>query len=123
VTTFHEVENGPEGTTWFFQDPGEAFRPIGDSIQPRYSDYIRDTLKNHRIATPMDLVQPRPDGVIAANLPTMTQLYDEYTAKMVMARNTADCEAMYQEFLRMLETRARWSQMKAEWERLYAAMR
>jgi hypothetical protein len=36
-----------------------------------------------------------------------------------MARNTAACEAAYKEFLQMIEVRANWSGMKAEWERLY----
>jgi hypothetical protein len=40
---------------------------------------------------------------------------------MIMAKDTAECEAMYKEFLQMLERRANWSGMKAEWERVYTA--
>jgi hypothetical protein len=71
----------------------------------------------------MDMVQVPLNGVIMDNLATMNQVQDEYTAKMIMAKTPADCEAMYKEFLQMLERRANWSGMKAEWEKLYSAQK
>jgi putative aldouronate transport system substrate-binding protein len=160
----HEVENGPEGTTWFFVDTTkqtwrfeaefEKERNSGDSTRlarvynplpvytrnktwypwfhqdiplfwsiGKHSRDIASNIVNHRVINNMDLVQPPTDGVIAANLPTLNQVRDEYTAKMIMAKTPAECEAAYREFLRMLETRANWSGMKAEWEKLYSALK
>ena len=90
---------------------------------PKYATLIGDVIRNHRVISDIDLIRPDPDSVIVSNVPTMNQVYDEYSAKMIMAKTPAECEAMYQEFLRMLETRARWSSMKAEWEKLYAAIK
>jgi hypothetical protein len=105
---------------WMTQDLG-ALAP-GNFFLARYNMKIADEIRNHRVITTMDMVQPSPDSVIVMNLPTLNQVYDEYSAKMIMAKTPAECEAMYQEFLRMLESRARWSAMKAEWEKLYAAL-
>jgi putative aldouronate transport system substrate-binding protein len=88
-----------------------------------FTQHIASNIKNHRVISNMDLVQAPTDGVIMANLPTLNQVRDEYTAKMIMAKTQTDCETMYREFLRMLETRAKWSAMKAEWEKLYATIK
>ena len=121
---WNPISYGKSWYPWDNVDPGNvAYDPPGNRIITQHMAYIGDVLVNHRVATPMDLVQPPPDSIMVDNLPTLNQVYDEYSARMIMARNTAECESLYQEFLRMLETRARWSQMKAEWERLYAAMR
>jgi putative aldouronate transport system substrate-binding protein len=92
----------------------------GNFLNPEYCNYIGQTIVNHRVITDLDLVQAPLEGVILENLPTLNQLRDEYVAKMIMARSTAECEAMYKEFLQMLERRANWSGMKAEWEKVYA---
>jgi putative aldouronate transport system substrate-binding protein len=105
---------------WFYMKADAVAAP-GNLFNPQYCNYIGQNIVNHRVINDMDLVQAPPDSVIASNLPTLNQIRDEYTAKMIMAKNPAECEAVYQEFLRMLETRANWSGMKAEWERLYRA--
>ncbi|MDR0637183.1 MAG: extracellular solute-binding protein [Treponema sp.] len=104
---------------WFTQAASNL--APGNFLTPEYCNYIGQNIVNHRTINNMDLVQAPLDGVIANNLPTLNQVRDEYTAKMIMAKTQAECEATYQEFLRMLETRANWSGMKAEWEKLYAA--
>jgi putative aldouronate transport system substrate-binding protein len=165
----HEVENGPEGTTWWFTDSerrlwqfepeyekdrssGDAVRQArvypgiwdvttyakswypwfnqaasnlapGNFLLPKYCQLIGGEIVNHRTINNIDMVQAPLSGVIADNLPTLNQVRDEYTAKMIMAPNTAACEAAYREFLQMLQARANWSGMKAEWERLYNSAR
>jgi putative aldouronate transport system substrate-binding protein len=104
---------------WFNQAPGNLAK--GNFLLPEYCQYIGKNIVNQRLINDMDLIQASTDGVIAANLSNMNQVVDEYTAKMIMARSEADCAAAYREFLQMLELRAKWSDMKTEWERLYAA--
>ncbi|MDR0387473.1 MAG: extracellular solute-binding protein [Treponema sp.] len=106
---------------WFTQAAGSA--APGNYLTPQYSQYIGNEIVNHRAINAMDMVQAPLGGVIVDNLPTLNQVRDEYTAKMIMAANTAACEAVYREFLQMLEARANWSGMKAEWERLYNSAR
>jgi putative aldouronate transport system substrate-binding protein len=95
----------------------------GNFLTPKYCQYIGEKIVNHRTISNMDMVQAPLDGVISDNLPTLNQVRDEYTAKMIMAKTPAECETVYREFLRMLEVRANWSGMKTEWERIYAAMK
>jgi putative aldouronate transport system substrate-binding protein len=104
---------------WFTQDVGNL--APGNFLLAEYCNYIGQNIVNHRVIKDLDLVQAPLDSVIADNLPTLDQVRDEYTAKMIMAPNTAAFDAAYREFLQMLETRAKWSSMKAEWEKLYAA--
>jgi putative aldouronate transport system substrate-binding protein len=95
----------------------------GNFLTPQYCQYIGEQIVNHRTISNLDMVQAPLDGVITDNLPTLNQVRDEYTAKMIMAKTQAECETVYREFLRMLETRANWSGMKAEWERLYTSVK
>jgi putative aldouronate transport system substrate-binding protein len=106
---------------WFTQAASNL--APGNFLTPQYCQYIGEQIVNHRTISNLDMVQAPLDGIIADNLPTLNQVRDEYTAKMIMAKTQAECETVYREFLRMLETRANWSGMKAEWERLYAALK
>ncbi|MDR2135834.1 MAG: extracellular solute-binding protein [Treponema sp.] len=115
----------PYAKNWYpwFNMKADAVVAPGNLLNVKYCNYIGQEIVNHRVINNMDMVQAPPDGVIAQNLPTLNQVRDEYTAKMIMAKTQAECETVYREFLRMLETRANWSGMKAEWERLYGAIR
>jgi putative aldouronate transport system substrate-binding protein len=118
---YHVASHAKEWYPWFTQAVSNL--APGNFFLSKYCQYIGNEIVNHRTINAMDMVQAPLGGVIADNLPALNQVRNEYTAKMIMAPSTAACEAEYREFLRMLEARANWSGMKAEWERLYNSAR
>ena len=51
--------------------------------------------------------------------PTLTQIKDEYGAKLLLAKDDAEFEAMWKEFRDTLETKGHWTELKDEWYTLY----
>lgn len=91
----------------------------GAGLVSQWCKYISNEIVNHRAINDMDSVKADVDSVIAMNLESLKNVVDEYSAKMIMADSEEKFEKVYTEFQEQLELRAHWSEMKAEWEKLY----
>jgi len=102
---------------WWNQDVGDS--KAGAGLVSKWCKYIASNIDNQRVITPMDSVKTDVDGVIAANLESLKNVVDEYSAKLIMADSDEKFESVYKEFQEQLDLRAHWSDMKAEWSTLY----
>ncbi|MBB6735569.1 hypothetical protein [Cohnella zeiphila] len=75
-----------------------------------------------RVAEDYDMVKAKAGGVWEKYSPELTNVYKEYRAKLVMAKDDAAFEKAWNDFTSALETRAHWSELKQEWNELYQAM-
>jgi len=84
-----------------------------------WSKYVGEEIVNHRVITDADSVVVSADSIIAQNKESLNSVREEYTAKMIMAESDEKFESAYQEFLKQLDARGKWSEMKEEWHTLY----
>jgi len=68
-----------------------------------------------RIAEPYDLVRAKAGGLLEKYLPELEIVRKEYKAKLLMAKNDKQFEAVWTDFQSALEKRAHWSELKQEW--------
>jgi putative aldouronate transport system substrate-binding protein len=116
-------ETGSYSKDWYpWFNNYQAGQPEIARSSSTFSKYIANNIKDYRLIRNEDTVQAPQDSVIADNLPTLNDVIDEYTAKMIMAKDDADFETQYADYMSALESRAKWTEMKANWETLYAAM-
>ena len=93
-------------------------RTMGDMLNV-WCDYIGKELGNHRVVTDADQVKVTAESVIAQNITSMGAVVSEYNAKMIMAESDEKFEQFYEEFLKQMNSRAKWDKMKEEWNSLY----
>jgi hypothetical protein len=68
------------------------------------------------------MVKAKDGGVWEKYAPELNAVYNEYRAKLLMAKDDAQFEQAWNEFTSALEKRAHWSELKQEWKQLYEAM-
>ena len=93
-------------------------RTMGDMLNV-WCDYIGKELGNHRVVTDADQVKVTAESVIAQNITSLGAVVSEYNAKMIMAESDEKFEQFYEEFLKQMNSRAKWDEMKEEWNSLY----
>lgn len=111
----------PYSRQWYpwwnvYVDPED--KTMGDMVNV-WCDYVGKELENHRVVTDADQVKASADSVIAQNITSVSAVVNEYTAKMIMAESDDKFEQSYEEFLKQLNSRAKWDKMKEEWNSLY----
>lgn len=86
-----------------------------------YCQQISSEFETTRPMHVYDAVPVLPNGTVERYIPTLDAVYEEYTARMTMAGDDVGFEAAWTEFQSQIETRAHWSEMKAEWQTQYEA--
>lgn len=94
-------------------------KPIGMSFATKYTAEIANNFGIVRNMHSYDAVPAPSGGVIEKYMPTLNAVYIEYRARLIMAKTDEDFENEWNTFRNQLETRAHWSEMKAEWEAEY----
>ncbi|MBW5447167.1 hypothetical protein GE107_13985 [Cohnella sp. CFH 77786] len=72
-----------------------------------------------RVAEKSDMVKAKAGGAWEKYLPELGNVYKEYRAKLMMAKDDAQFEQAWKDFNSALEIRAHWSELKQEWNKLY----
>lgn len=93
--------------------------PEGMKFTNKYTSEIANNFGLVRVIHSYDLVTPPAGGVIEKYKPTLDAVYIEYRARMIMAKSDAEFENEYNNFIKQIETRAHWSEIKEEWTREY----
>ncbi|WP_199615811.1 type 2 periplasmic-binding domain-containing protein [Paenibacillus alkalitolerans] len=75
-----------------------------------------------RVADKYDMVKAKAGGAWEKYLPELGKVYTDYRAKLMMAKDDAQFENVWNEFTSALEKRAHWSELKQEWHELYQEM-
>ncbi|MFC5469123.1 hypothetical protein ACFPPD_10360 [Cohnella suwonensis] len=75
-----------------------------------------------RVAENYDMVKAKAGGVWEKYTPELDKVYKEYRAKLMMAKDDAKFEQVWNDFTSALEKRAHWSELKQEWNVLYQEM-
>ncbi|MDQ0897556.1 hypothetical protein [Paenibacillus sp. V4I7] len=75
-----------------------------------------------RVAKDYDMVKVKAGGAWEKYLPELGNVYKEYRAKLMMAKDDAQFEQAWKDFTSALEKRAHWSELKQEWSKLYQEM-
>jgi ABC-type glycerol-3-phosphate transport system substrate-binding protein len=75
-----------------------------------------------RVAEDYDMVKAKAGGVWEKYTPELGKVYGEYRAKLMMAKDDAQFEKAWNDFISALEKRAHWSELKQEWNELYQEM-
>jgi hypothetical protein len=102
---------------WWNQNIGTS--KAGAGLVSKWCKYISSEVVNHRSINDMDSVKADVDSVITKNLESLHNVVNEYSAKLIMADSDEKFDKIYNGYKEQLELRAHWSEMKAEWFKLY----
>lgn len=84
-----------------------------------YTARISQESGTFRVIHSYDNVPAVKDGVMERYLPTISTVYIEYRAKLLLAKTTDEFEKVWNDFKNALEQRGHWSEIKEEWHREY----
>lgn len=100
---------------WTKEQPADA----AQYVHVRHNDTIF-TYGTHENIHSWDNVKAEAGSKWEKYGPTLTQIKDEYTAKLLLAKDDAEFDAVWNEFRDTLETKGHWEELKEEWYVLYA---
>ncbi len=110
---------GNEWYSWWNYDA--EGKGEGQDLTGMYTKQIGQ-MGTTRVAENHDMVKAKAGGAWEKYLPEMGNVYKEYRAKLLLAKDDAKFEQAWNDFTSALEKRAHWSELKQEWNVLYQEM-